>query len=820
MLRTAWSQIRTHPARIVAVGLAIVLGIGFAAATVVFTATFDQHLAHTVSAASSRADVVVLPGEGGEQPGPALAAIRAVPGVASAELLPAGNFEYTAARSHGSISLDSIPAVDRLRWFTLAQGRWPVGPAEILVDRSTASGANLPVGSTIALAAWDGAGGVTATVVGIADTSSSALSGAREQAFALPSTITALGAGDSVKVAVLGEPGTDPAQLAGAIGSATAGLTVRTGSEQAATEIAQLGGNTTVLATVLLAFAVIALVVAGIVIANTFTILLTQRRRQIALLRCIGATTSQVRRQVLAEAALIGVLGSAAGIGTGIGVGLLAARLAGLDSAGPAVDPALLAAVFALGIGMTVLAAWLPATRAMRIAPLAALRPTAEAPAEQRVNRIRTLAGAALVLVGGAGLAYGIQGGSLPAALGGGAVSALGILALTRTFLPPLLRVFGRIAPVAGVPGRLAAANAARNPGRAAATSAALLVGVGLIVTLQVAAASASATLQLATAQRYPVDVSVSADHGTVPAGLAGRVAAQPGLEGVTAIPGTTARARGFDSVGAGFSLLGVPEAALPILRGGAAELADDVLVVPGWWLGSGVADGDRITVTVADRHADFTVTAGHLGEAGAAGNSAVITAAALHDLDPQAAPVAVWAGLTAGADTVAVTSALNELIAPDRELRLTGAASERAATDSVLGTLVTLATGLLAVAVVIAIVGIGNTVGLSVIERTRESALLRALGLRRGQLRGMLAVEAGLLALVGAVVGIAVGVFYGWAGASATLAQAGRPLVFTVPWTQILLVLGIALLAGLLAAVLPGRRAARAAPVDALAET
>ncbi len=820
MLATAWSQIRTHPARIVAVCLAIVLGIGFAAATVVFTATFDKHLAHTVSAASSRADVVVLPGDGGEQTGPALAAIRAVSGVESAELLPAGTFEFTAARSHGSLWVDSIPSADRLRWFALAQGRWPAAPGEILVDRSTATGANLPVGSTVTLASWDEGSDLTATVVGIADTSSSALSGAREQAFAAPTAVAGLGAGDYARVAVLAVPGTDPDRLAAAISRVTEGLTVRTGMQQAATEVAELAGDTTVLATVLLAFAVIALLVAGIVIANTFTILLTQRRRQIALLRCIGAGSAQVRRQVLAEAALIGVLGSAVGVGVGIGVGLLAARLADLDSAGGAFHPLELATIFGLGIALTVLAAWLPATRAMRIAPLAALRPTAEAPVEQRAGRIRTALGAVLVLVGGAGLAYGMRAGLLPAALGGGAVSAIGVLTLTRTFLPSLLRWFGRVAPVAGVPGRLAAANAVRNPGRSAATSAALLVGVGLLVTLQVGAASASATITAATAERYPVDVSVSADRGTVTAAVAGRIAAVAGVDGATAIPGTIATGPGLGSDGEGFSLLGVPAAALPILRGGAAQLADDVLLVPGWWLGFGVDDGDRVTVTVGGRHATFTVRAGHLGEAGVAGNSAVTTATALRGLDPGAGTAAVWAGLTAGADTVAVTSALNEVIAPERELRLTGAAAERATTDSVLGTLVTLAIGLVAVAVLIAIVGVGNTVGLSVIERTRESALLRALGLRRGQLRAMLAVEAGLLALVGAVAGIAAGVFYGWAGATATLAEAGRPLVFTVPWGQIGAVLGIALLAGLLASVLPGRQAALATPVAALADT
>jgi putative ABC transport system permease protein len=248
--------------------------------------------------------------------------------------------------------------------------------------------------------------------------------------------------------------------------------------------------------------------------------------------------------------------------------------------------------------------------------------------------------------------------------------------------------------------------------------------------------------------------------------------------------------------------------------------LTDDTMIVPPWWTepAGALSVGSTVTVTVAGRSARFTVSAGHLADAGGSA-TVIVSQRALHRLAPRAATVALWAALPATADAGAVTAALQRATASQPDVEVTGSAQERASTAATLGTLVTLATALLAVAVLIAIVGIGNTLGLSVLERTRESALLRTLGLQRRQLRQMVAVEAVLLAAVGAVAGIVLGVGYGIAGSLATVGSAGRAAVIALPWGQIALVLAVALVAGLVAAVLPAAKAARVVPAAALAE-
>ncbi len=823
----AWSQISSKPSRIVATVVAIVIGVGFACAALVFTSTFQANLAARISAPYSGTDVVVTPQTDLSADGLARK-INAVPGVATAVPLYQTGVRYTAEGSHGYLSLTAVPAEKQLRWAGLVHGSWPTGAAQVVVAQDAATAANLPIGAHLRLTDADG-GELPVRVSGIADVSASPLSGGQPIAFAPAATFEALHITWAPTIGVLADPGIDPDQLRTAI---TRGLPdeliARTTAEQAQVDVAGLTGQTTALTTVLLGFAGIALLVAGIVIANTFTILLTQRRRQIALLRCVGATGVQVRREVIAEALVLGGFSSILGAAVGIGVGALAAAVTGLDYGGLSVPVLPLLVTVLIGVGLTVGAALLPARRALRVPPLAALRPVTElsAPtAARRGGRVRVIVGVALVLVGGLMVAAGVLGRSVLIAMPGGALSAIGVLLLTRSFLPPLLRLVGGIGRAAGVPGRLAAVNAVRNPGRAAATSAALVVGVGLIVMLQVAAASIGASIDKATADRYPVDVSIAGTGSALPAEVVSGAHATPGISGVIDVPGapaTVTLADGATGPDDHATLVGVPANAATVVRGGldALEAADPTVLVPAWWVGSGaVSLGEVISITVDGHTQRFTVAVGRLTEAGVAGDALVTTAAALHALTDHTSTVALWASLADGADAARVSSALNTLVAGDPNLYVTGSASDRASLQSVLNTVTTVATGLLAVAVVIAIVGIGNTIGLSVAERTRESALLRALGLRRGQLRLTLALEALLLALIGAAVGVVLGLIYGWAGAAATFREIGRTLVLTVPWGVVALVLVVAVAAGVLASVLPARRAVRAAPVQALAQ-
>ncbi len=825
------SEIRFRSGRFVAVTLAVLLGVGFVAATLVFSATYRADLADRVTAPYRGADLIVTPNlDSSGTADDLLTQIRAVRGVEHAESIPTEYVGYTAVESRGTIALHVVPDDERLRWFGLEGGRWPAGTDELIVDRSTATTANLAVGQQLSLSVGPNEGEMPAmTVVGIADTSSSAFSGTQPTAYVTPQMMAGISetsggessALTSAPIAVLADNDVSDGDLRTAVGTVVGdAAVVQTSDERADEAIADLTNGVDILAIVLLGFAVIAVVAAGIVIANTFTILITQRRRQIALTRCVGATSRQVRRDLLTEAGLIGLAGALLGILVGSGVGWLGARLTGLADGWPVLPPVGLAITAAGGVLLTVLAAVAPASAAMRVAPLVALQSVPEDAPRRRAGRRRASVALLLTVAGVALLAMAVLGNQVLLALGGGALSAVGILLLSPTFVPPLLRLVGVAAGLAGVPGRLAALNGRRNPGRAAATAAALMLGVGLIVTMQVGAASAQASLDRALEQQYPVDISITGVGDPIARTVIDMVAAQPGLRAAAAIPGAAADVAGpgGDEVATDATVLGVGAGAGAVLAEIPAELRDDTVLVPGYLLTGQLSVGDRVTVTVGGRSGTFSVAAGVLTDQGLNGGSFVLTGASLARLTADPAPLAIWAALDPGADAEQVTSDLNRIIARTADLSLGGSAPERAATSSALGTIVTVAVALLAVAVVIAVVGIGNTLGLSVIERTRESALLRALGLQRRELRWMLAIEAVMLAVIATVVGVLAGIGYGWVGVRSAFGEAGGDSTLAVPWASLVVVIAVAVAAGLLASVLPSRRAAMTPPTHALA--
>ncbi|MBM9468936.1 FtsX-like permease family protein [Nakamurella leprariae] len=830
----ALAQLRATPSRFVAVTLAVLLGVGFVATIVVFTGTFSAGLRASVGAEYARGDVVVSDDTGAADDAERLATVTATPGVAAAALLDRVYAEFRAPAAQGFLRVNGFIEDDRLSWLDLQDGRAPVGPGEVLVDRVTADRTSLTVGDVVALTVPGHDDGTEviedrtadATVVGIADSSASALAGASLQAWGGPALSDALEpdrTGSRIVVAAV--PGTDVGSLIATLQQELGpDAMVRTSAEEGDAAVASMSSDADAITTVLLGFAAVAAVAAAIVIANTFTILVTQRARAVALLRCVGATTTQVRRQVLAEAAVLGVIGSLAGVAVGIGLGALAARLFDLDAGGLAADPVALAAAFGGGVMLTIVAAAVPAGRAARIAPLAALRTVPDG-ADQRPRRIRSVLAGLLTLGGAALLGLGVATPSLLVALPGGMAAAIGLLLFTPWFLPPLLRLLGGVGRLVGTPGSLAVANSTRHPRRAAAAAVGLMLGVGLIVTLQVGAETARASMDRSLADRYPVDATLTAldpADPDLPADLAARVAAVPGVTDVVALPGTVGALAELPDQGE-VTVLGADPAAVP------SPLATDdgTLLVPDWLvdpLYGQLSAGQTVTLQTPDGSRSFTVAAAPVDALGATSITFVTTAAAVTALTGAAgadAAMAVWASIPELDDLDRATAALQELSVGEAGagLLLGGGAPERAALHEALGQMLLLATGLLAVAVIIALVGIGNTLSLSVLERTRESALLRALGLRRGQLALMLLIEAVLLAVAGTVVGVLAGVGFGWAGVAASLGETGGELVLSMPWGQLAGVLGLAVLAGILAAVLPARRATRTAPVTALAD-
>lgn len=825
MLRNAWLEIRRHPNRIVALVLAIMISIGFMVATVVFVGTETQAITRSVTARIANSNVIIE-APAAEDPGAATEVLSGVHGVDHVEPSSEAWVDVSAGHRSSYLNLNSVPSDERLQWADLASGAWPGGADQVVIGSESAASMGVSEGDTITLNGWDPETekeiARDVTVSGIIATHTSLLSGAPEPGFATSPLLTSIGAGTTYLV--LGDGSVSDAELADRL-TATLGdsgfgqdADVQTAAAYEADAVKALTGGADTFRYLLLSFCAIALLVGCIIIANTFSILIAQRRRQIGLLRTVGAAAGQVRRGLLAEAALIGLIGSVLGVLLGVGVAALAAGISGSLRTGLALPPGWLGAALVIGTGVTVLAAMLPARRAMRIAPLEVLRPATDPRTRRRTTWTKAVLAGVLLLLGAGVITLALTGVGSPLllAIAGSASLTIGILVAAPFFLPPLLKGFGRLIGLTGPTARLAAANTVRNPGRAAATCTALMVAIGLIVTLQVGSASIQTTLTSAINDRYPVDVSISQWDGSPLEDSV--VSTVTGIEDITAtriVPGSSLEATAGDLEVTSI-VLGLDPSDTSVIQGGLEDLTEDRLLMdPSTADMYGLESGDVLTVQNGGTSRDF-----HVWLSNVAHNSDfVITAHALAELDPNAEPMGLWAEVADKDQARAVTDDLRSLI-DTNAYDISGSLGESAMIAEVLDIMLGVATALLAVAVAIALIGVGNTLGLSVIERTRESALLRALGLQRGSLRAMLAIEAVLLAVVGALVGIAAGVLFGWVGTAAMAAQMDVEEVhFAVSVPQTLGMIGVALIAGLVASVLPARRAAMAAPTEALAE-
>ncbi|WP_336029100.1 ABC transporter permease [Geodermatophilus sp. FMUSA9-8] len=819
MLSTTLAGLRAHLPRLVAATLAVVIATAFVAATLVLNETARATLLRAAGAQYVGADAVVTARDGGSLAGD-VATLTALPGVAAVD--PTATADVQAAlpgRSAAYLQVGSVAADPELRWQRVTDGTLPDRPGELALGMPT----DAEVGDVVAVSVLDPAtGDVTATaeatVTGLVDLAGDPAAGVFAHGYAVPAQVSAWGATDPTELRVAAAPGTDPAGLVATVAAALDGrdVTVGTGEEAAASAVAYVTGNRLALTAVLLVFATVAVLVAGLVIANTLAVLVAQRTRDLALLRCVGATSRQVRRSVLAEAAVTGLVASAVGVGAGIGLAAVVSALVGTDSPipleGVTVPLYAVAAGLAVGTLTTLVAALGPARAATRVAPLAALRPADPAPLRSRGGLLRFATGLVLVLGGSALMALGVVMAQIYPALAGGAASFLGVVLLAQRAVPPVVAAAGRaLGRAGGLPGRLAAGNASRNPRRTAATATALLIGVTLTTAMVVGAASTRATAQAGLDSAYPADVEIGA-YGELPSSLLPQLEEVDGVAGGTALAGADLTGpdgqptwvQGVDPADAGAVLRSTADLPLPALG---------EVVLPPWaaevW---SVRDGDEVTLTAGANSRTLTATVG--GDA----STPLLYAADLRGLVPDAPAATLWLRLADGdgqRDAIAEVTELTGAAAPDAYV--TGLASERAAIDQVLDAMLLVVTGLLGVAVLIALIGVGNTLALSVVERRQENGLLRALGLTRGQMRGLLAWEALLVAGVAAVLGVLVGGAYGLIG-TASLLGGQDVVVVDVPWVQVGGIVVVATVAGLLASVLPARRAARTAPVAAIA--
>ncbi|QGH70240.1 ABC transporter permease [Pseudactinotalea sp. HY158] len=831
-------HMRTGWARLAAAGLAIVLGTAFVAATLLAGQTMRNTAYQSFTAAYAGSDLVVTGHPLGDEQ---FERIAATDGVEAARPRTYVGMEVSARNRSEWVGIESAAPLPRMRTGTLESGEFPRADDQVAVSAGLASRLELSLGDRLDYLSPVDDTRHSATVVGITASATSFFDAGAD--LVLPADrfrqVVPADSFDSIAVAL--DPAAGP-DLAGVQSDLTSELgpevQVRTMTEFAQDTTAGLTGDADTFTTLLLAFAAVALAVAALVITNTFTVLVAQRTRLLALLRAIGATRWQVRRSVLTEAALLGVGASAVGIGLGIGVVELGARLLsphlpGIDvAAAVGITPATIIAPLLTGLAVTFVACWLPARNATRVSPLAALRPL---DGTRTAGRLRAGIALALVLIGAVMLVGGVlvatrsepaTGPEVGLLLGipGGFISVFGILLGAVYVVPAVVRLLGRLGG-GSVAGRIATENAIRNPRRTATTTNALVIGVALVAMMSTGAATGQRALEEELTSNFPVDLSAATVDQTL-ALTPDQRDAVTALEGIDALSfgraeWIEAAADGADDAGPTLALTAPADARSVLQNPGDLAGLDDRTVLIGntsaRMLGLSAGDGlrlggrDGIEVTVLVNSYD--------------GASAIATPALMTEIAPEVPENVAWLALADGADPLEVGESLNEALArisetdPEAPLvAVEGSALERVSFAQVIDTLLAVVLGLLAVAVVIALVGVANTLALSVLERRRESAVLRAMGLTRGQLRAMLAVEGVLIAGVGTIIGLIAGIAYGWAGAAVMLGQLGH-VSLVIPWGTVGAVVVVAVAAGLLASVLPARSAVRTSPVEALAE-
>lgn len=720
----------------------------------------------------------------------------------------------------------------------LDQGAMPAADDEIVLDPAAADQLEVGVGDSVTLPADYSADQQqrTFTVSGIAQAPEGSAFGGQARAYVAQGHAAGLlgpteGTLTETWLAAV-EDGEDPSAVAEAATDVSDDQTALTADAALDEAAASMMRGAVGLGAILAVFVVIALFTSAVVIANTFSVTIAQRVRSLALLRTLGATRSQVRRVVLRESLLVGVLGSVLGLVGGIALAQIALAVASAAGwlSGLVIVPVGLWSVLApmiAGIAITLLASLAPMRAATSVRPLQALRPAytslRRGPSLRGILGMTATVLGVLALAGGTALALaGTDGIGVVVAILGGIVSFTGILIALVSLTRPLTALFGRVLrALGGLPARVATANVARTPHRSAATIAALLIGTTLMTMMAVGARTAQGTLTAELDSRRPIDLVISAEQ------MPQDAAAQ--IRGIDGIDAAYDASRGDIEVGGDepMTLFGAtPEAveATSHLDSLAGRMADGTVL-----LGAdraeefGVQDGQVLRIDGADgTQQELTV------EVVSNLQRSLVTPQTLERLvGPAQSPVVLadfadpGTAVREGVTALDLVGAVDEAVAGEG---WSGASAdpggvERESYAEILSVLLGITVGLLAVAVLVALVGVANTLSLGVVERTGENALLRALGTTRRQMGSMLVWEGVLLALVGALLGIVLGSVYGVLGIVALLGSQ-FPVSIAIPWGQVGGVLMLAVLAGALASVLPGRRAARTAPAAALADS
>ncbi|MGD0392387.1 MAG: FtsX-like permease family protein [Acidimicrobiales bacterium] len=840
MWKVTVKGLMAHKLRLALTALAIVLGVTFISGTFVLTDTLHNTFTTLFGHVYQNVDFVVrgkaafndTSGTADRKaiPESVETTVRSIPGVAEADGSVTGVAQFVAPDGK-AITTGGAPTPgfsfdpnDKLSVLTVVGGRAPTTPSEVAMDVGTADKYHFKVGDHVRILLQ----GPTRTFTisglvkfGTADN----LAGATLAAFDLPTAQKLFGdVGHLDSINVLAEPGTNKAALQRAIAKELPpGVEVVSGQAVANEQTNSINQALGFFSTALLVFAFISLFVGGFTIFNTFSILVGQRTRELALLRIVGASRRQVFRSVLVEAGLLGLVASLVGLGLGVlaAVGL-EALLKGFGvtlPTGPLVfETRTVIVALVVGVGVTVVSAISPARRAVRIPPVAAM--VDYQGDQEESSRRRIVVGTVIAVLGVAALAIGLKKPAIQL-VGVGAVAIfIGIGMLAPIVARPMASVLGRpLARLLGTSGKLGRENSMRSPRRTAQTSSALMVGLALVSTIAVFGAS------LSRSATSSVDQAVSADYiitnsGTGSGGFSNSVATI-----TSRIPGVTAEstvyAGQFEFRGSVSGLTAVSTDQLSktvILRldagaGAPALVRGDLLIDTTTATSDHLSVGSLVPVKFAQTGSTQMRIGGIFKPNALIGSFLVGDGFFLaHFSNPLPVAVLLRTAGGPGSDGKAINGQLTSY--PNLQIQTLAQfeKSQQAQVNQLLG----LVYALLALAVVIALIGIVNTLMLSVFERTHEIGLLRAVGMRRRQVRAMIRSEAVILSLFGAIIGVIVGTALGVAFAASLKQQGITDIV--IPVTSLVVFLFLSALLGLGAATWPARRAAKLDVLAAIA--
>ncbi|MFB6839854.1 ABC transporter permease [Streptomyces sp. NPDC056361] len=833
MFRTALRNVLAHKARLLMTVLAVMLGVAFVSGTLVFTDTLSQ--AFRNQSAKSYDDVAVAvdmypsPEEARKAPGLSqqdVDKVAKLDGVASVAPrvdgfagVPDKNGKLIGSgwSNKGTNFAPGKDGKDRAYAFTTGNG--PADAGQVALDKDTADKGGYKVGDTVRVATNGPVkeytlSGVFTTEDGAVNAGGSLVvfdTAVAQKLYLKPGFFQSL--------TVTAAPGADDAKLLDEVLKVVPkAASAQTGQALADEQAKQIESGLGALNQVLLGFAGIALFVGIFLISNTFTMLVAQRTKELALMRAVGASRKQITRSVLAEAGLVGLVASAVGYVLGIGLAVtLRSAMSAFDMKVPAGDLVLGAtpavSAFAVGVLITMLAAWLPGRRAAKIPPVAAMS-SVHATASTKSLVVRNSIGAVLTALGVVLIMLGANQGGDDGRMyiaGGAFLTLIGVIVLIPMLSRPVIALIRPLfVSVFGVSGKLAGLNAVRNPRRTGATASALAIGLTLVTGLSVLGATVGSALDKVTTDQIKADymVSMASGNSLSPEALA----ALEKAPGVTAV--SPQQAGAFDLKGSYVSVSGVAPGdiekvlKLDVVNGSLSSLGGNTIAIDAKVAAKrGLKVGDTVPVEYLDKQKG-KLTVGAVYEA----NEFVSPVLADHKLvtahEEQTEIREIYVSTDGGA-SAANERALSKAMGDNPAIQVMDHKEIRDTFGGPINMLLNIMYGLLGMALIIAVLGVVNTLAMSVFERQQEIGMLRAIGLDRRRVKRMVRLEAVVISVFGAVVGIGLGSFLGWAlGETFKNSLPGYALV--LPWDRIGLFLVLAALVGVLASLWPARSAAK----------